>query len=61
MAVAAATAPMPTDRVHSHSASNRAGDQRHAERVWLTISKPLTSRICPHAQSFRNSCIAERA
>ena len=61
MAVAAATAPTPTwPCVHSHSVTPAVARISAMPSRWLTISKPLTSRICAYTVT-RNSCIAERA
>ncbi len=61
IAVAAATAPTPTRPViHSHSTAPAVLAISAIDSAWLTISKPVTSRICPCTVS-RNSCIAPRA
>ena len=61
IALAAATAPMPTSpRVHSHTARPAVLPISTTLSAWLTISNPLTSRICRCTVS-RNSCIAARA
>ena len=60
-AVAAATAPTPTSpRVHSTSTTPAVLAISSTDSTWLTISKPLTRRICRYTVT-RNSCIAERA
>ena len=47
IAVAAATAPMPTSpRVHSHKVAPAVLAIRAIDSTWLTTSKPLTKRIC---------------
>ena len=61
IAVAAATAPTPTSPfVHSQSVAPALAAMSPIERIWLTTSKPVTSRICVCTVP-RNSCIAERA
>ena len=47
IAVAAATAPMPTwPCVHSQTVMPAVEAIRPIDSAWLTISKPLISRIC---------------
>jgi len=61
IAVAAATAPMPTcPRVQSSSATPAVLATSEIDSTWLTISKPVTRRICRCTVS-RNSAIAPRA
>ena len=61
MAVAAATAPTPTwPCVQNHSVAPAVPAISPTLRQWLTISKPVTSRICACTVP-RNSCIAPRA
>jgi hypothetical protein len=61
IAVAAATAPTPTlPCVHSHSVTPAVAAISAIDSAWLTISKPVTSRIC-WCTVPRNSCIADFA
>ena len=61
IAVAAATAPTPTSPcVHSQSVAPALAAISAIDSMWLTISKPVTSRICACTVP-RNSCIAARA
>ena len=61
IAVAAATAPTPTwPCVHSHSVAPAVLAISTMLSMWLTISKPVTSRICACTVTM-NSCIAPRA
>ena len=60
MALAAATAPMPTSpRVQSSSAVPAVPAINAMLSAWFAVSKPLTSRICAYAVCM-NSCIELR-